>query len=374
MKRLLPILFLAVALHVGGVLAQPEPALPPHWHTNKTELDQITDAGSGAIITTGERQTVQKAVTKDSTRTINVSAGEGALQTAWDSIEPVVAQLDTVTLDLAGGVYTDTGNQVLEAKGKIILGGVVIQGSGYDDGTATGGGNDYLDDTSKSWTPNEWANAWVLVFKGTGRGQFRQISSNTATRLNVSSTWATNPASGSSYAVYSTVIDGEDARVPVVVNGVKNLTIKNVLVKGTPQNWTAQIEMTNRAGLILERVAWGNPSSRKGLGLRPQVYSKVELRWTIAMKNQCGILANMQSQIDISLTSHFVDCLKGTLMSGGAFFSIGDEGEGTQVSDCDAGFNISGASQAYGLGDFVTFNNCGTNVIVDANSYGYSDY
>ena len=70
-----------------------------------------------------------------------------------------------------------------------------------DNGVAEGGGNDYLDDTNKSWTTDEWAGKIVRIFGGTGTGQARTVSSNTATRLTVSPNWTTNPDNTSTYAV-----------------------------------------------------------------------------------------------------------------------------------------------------------------------------
>jgi hypothetical protein len=70
-----------------------------------------------------------------------------------------------------------------------------------DNGTASGGGNNYLDDSSKSWTTNEWQNDTVAILSGTGAGQERVIASNTGTRLTVSVNWTTNPDATSVYRI-----------------------------------------------------------------------------------------------------------------------------------------------------------------------------
>ncbi len=57
-----------------------------------------------------------------------------------------------------------------------------------DSGTATGGTCEtdtmgILIDTSKSWTVNEYAGWHVVIYDGTGAGQYAVVSSNTATQL-----------------------------------------------------------------------------------------------------------------------------------------------------------------------------------------------
>lgn len=72
-------------------------------------------------------------------------------------------------------------------------------------GTATGGTTTTLVDASQGvdeagWTTNEWAGYWVYITSGTGEGQIRQITSNTANTL----TWTsagTAPTATSEYAI-----------------------------------------------------------------------------------------------------------------------------------------------------------------------------
>lgn len=70
-----------------------------------------------------------------------------------------------------------------------------------DRGTATAGAASTLTDGNKAWTTNEWAGYEVAVYDGTGAGQYRTISSNTATALTVSEAWDTNPDSTSKYVI-----------------------------------------------------------------------------------------------------------------------------------------------------------------------------
>lgn len=69
-----------------------------------------------------------------------------------------------------------------------------------DYGIATGGSTTTLVNSNKHWVTNQFAGAYINIISGTGAGQTRIISSNTATTATVSSTW-TAPAAGSVYRI-----------------------------------------------------------------------------------------------------------------------------------------------------------------------------
>jgi len=75
----------------------------------------------------------------------------------------------------------------------------------YVNGTATAGAATTLTDSTKSFTVNGIANYQIRITAGTGVGQVRSISSNTATVITVSAAWTTNPDATSQY-----VIEGND--------------------------------------------------------------------------------------------------------------------------------------------------------------------
>lgn len=60
-----------------------------------------------------------------------------------------------------------------------------------------------LTDSTKNWTANKFQNAFVRITGGTGAGQTRLISSNTATQLTVSQNWTTTPNTTSTYEIGS---------------------------------------------------------------------------------------------------------------------------------------------------------------------------
>jgi hypothetical protein len=72
-----------------------------------------------------------------------------------------------------------------------------------DRGKATSATSTTLTDSARSWTTDRWVGAWVRITKGTGSGQSRQITANTATQLTVA-TWTTNPDNTSEFVIYAT--------------------------------------------------------------------------------------------------------------------------------------------------------------------------
>lgn len=73
----------------------------------------------------------------------------------------------------------------------------------FSSGTSTGSNTSAtINNTGKTWTVNQWANAYqVRITAGTGAGQIRNISSNTATALTVSVAWGTIPDATSVYVI-----------------------------------------------------------------------------------------------------------------------------------------------------------------------------
>jgi hypothetical protein len=58
-----------------------------------------------------------------------------------------------------------------------------------------------LTNSAKTWATNQWANSQIHISAGTGLGQIRTISSNTATVITVSSAWTTAPDATSVYSI-----------------------------------------------------------------------------------------------------------------------------------------------------------------------------
>ncbi|MFA5376034.1 MAG: hypothetical protein WC455_09845 [Dehalococcoidia bacterium] len=79
---------------------------------------------------------------------------------------------------------------------------MVCKGSDrFINGTATAGAAGSMDDAGQSWTVNAYAGKILVLTTGTGAGQSRYISSNTATRIVVGQNWVTNPVAGTGYMI-----------------------------------------------------------------------------------------------------------------------------------------------------------------------------
>jgi sugar lactone lactonase YvrE len=115
---------------------------------------------------------------------------------------------EAIALDGAGDLYVaDTlNNRVSEYDTPIAI---VASGTSTSPPANT---STTLNDTAKSFTPNQFVNFLVEITSGPGVGQMRTIFSNTDKQLTVSSSWATIPNPGDTYQI-SKVVDTTAARV-----------------------------------------------------------------------------------------------------------------------------------------------------------------
>lgn len=82
--------------------------------------------------------------------------------------------------------------------------------------TATSGGATTITVSTASWTTNEYSGKVVFLTGGTGAGQYRFITSNTATALTVP-TWTTNPDSTTTFEIFD--------HYPVYFGGTRSKTL-----------------------------------------------------------------------------------------------------------------------------------------------------
>jgi len=86
--------------------------------------------------------------------------------------------------------------------GKLVATPSIVDGAfkSFATGTATSATGTTLTQTGKTWTASQWINSQVRITGGTGAGQIRTITANTADSLTVA-TWTTNPDATSTYAI-----------------------------------------------------------------------------------------------------------------------------------------------------------------------------
>jgi hypothetical protein len=99
----------------------------------------------------------------------------------------------TVTIDTddADGVWKMSSNLFVRDKTQVVA----------DSGTATASTTSTLADTTKTWTVNAHAGAWVFIDFGKGNGEVRQVVSNTATILTLDTPILSGAPTGKAYRI-----------------------------------------------------------------------------------------------------------------------------------------------------------------------------
>ena len=106
-------------------------------------------------------------------------------------------------------------------------------------GTATAGGASTISNTGKNWTVNSWTNYQIRIVSGTGAGQIRTISSNTATQITVGAAWTTQPDATSVYS-----IEGNDDFIYYIGSGTVGIYRYSI----TANTWTLLSPTAARTG------------------------------------------------------------------------------------------------------------------------------
>lgn len=105
-------------------------------------------------------------------------------------------------------------------------------------GTATSGTATTIVQTGKTWTASQWINFQVRITAGTGAGQIRTITANTADTLTVA-TWTTTPDATSQYS-----IEGNDDFLYLMGNNA--VTMYRYSISGN--SWTTLSPASARGG------------------------------------------------------------------------------------------------------------------------------
>lgn len=119
---------------------------------------------------------------------------------------------------------------------------LVVTPGWYDDfvlGTTTSATATTLVKSTATWTVNNFANFQVRIDAGTGAGQIRTITSNTATTLTVSSAWTVTPDATSQF-----VIEGNSDYIYFMGNGAVTM-YRYSISAGT---WTTLAPTVARTG------------------------------------------------------------------------------------------------------------------------------
>lgn len=176
--------------------------------------------GTSSVVTV----TTPWTVTPDATSNYLLLTGRWYVWAASSTVSGVFKYFDVATSTWSANLTVPTGVTTFatDAKLRSTYGGGQYSAAGatsggfiFASGTSTGTNTSTtLNNTGKAWTVNQWTNYQVRITSGTGAGQIRIISSNTATALTVP-TWTTTPDATSVY-----VIEGCDDFIYLAGNGV----------------------------------------------------------------------------------------------------------------------------------------------------------
>jgi len=125
-------------------------------------------------------------------------------------------------------------------------------------GTATAGAATTITDSSKTWTTNAYAGYAVYIYSGTGKGQIREIVSNTATALTVA-TWATNPDATSKYIItylnkQTLTIDGTGSYA-ILLQDYPIVQVDSLEIEGTAIDSDDYVVYSETGKIVLKNTA-----------------------------------------------------------------------------------------------------------------------
>jgi len=170
-----------------------------------------------------------------------VTVGVPANSTEASTIYPAGKRISDV-IAMAGGNFALAdrvgGGREITIAAK--AGTAQVNVPALESGTATAGGANTLTDTGKAWGADVYAGKMVKITAGTGVGQLRRITTNSATVLAVETNWTINPDVTSVYEIlqdlHVAMYDGGGA--PRVLS-VADVSSDQVIVSGNPINLAA---------------------------------------------------------------------------------------------------------------------------------------
>lgn len=164
------------------------------WRSTITGI--INNAGAGTI-------TLQFSGTAPTTilntHTFRLLTGRFFVMNAGTTAAGIFKVFDVATMAWQASLSTTNLPGTWGTDGKLVI--AYNHGEDFSVGTATSGGASTLTDSGKSWGTNQFYNYEVRITAGTGIGQYRTITSNTATQITVSSAWTTQPDATSQYEI-----------------------------------------------------------------------------------------------------------------------------------------------------------------------------
>lgn len=220
----------------------------------RTVTDVITNAGAGNVTLVLD-SAVPTAVLN--THTFRLTTGRFYVMNAGTIAAGIWKVFDVATLTWQANLGTTNLPASWGTDGKLACAYALGARSNVTTGTATAGAGTSLTDTTKAWVVNQWADYTLQIVGGTGAGQVRTITGNTATVLTVSSNWTTNPDATSVYAVY-----GNDHYATGRATAGASTTLTNSTKTWTVNQWTNyQVRIVGGTGIGQVRTIASNTAT-----------------------------------------------------------------------------------------------------------------
>jgi len=201
-----------------------------------TEVDYPTTP-AGSNLETADGVVIQQQPVKDARQRTwywnGYPAWMPAYQALWTLLEPLRSRARKAAGAATPYVYVkDTESQELRRLDLVT-------------GTVTAGGASTLTDGGKAWTPHVYQTGYTVeIVDGTGKGQTRAVTDNTATQLTVTPSWGTQPSTDSKYALRGSVSDWFKVRV---------LEVSRAIRKGG-----GNVKYDSKLVFVIEDAAWNN--------------------------------------------------------------------------------------------------------------------
>ena len=166
----------------------------------------VPDASFARFLTGYQRELVAKALERDQTFLAQQMAVGFGLSTS-NRVGTVGAGVGGRPIDADVGVLSVVNEPVGTAAEVDVDGSDVV--TLVSESVVASSTSTTLTKTAAGWTVNAYSNYTVVILSGTGAGQRRTISSNTATQLTVSQAWTTNPDTTSTFVVVDEVLESD---------------------------------------------------------------------------------------------------------------------------------------------------------------------
>jgi DNA-binding beta-propeller fold protein YncE len=158
------------------------------------DLLYVVNSGNGSILVFNNASAIDGETTPG--RAIS-GAGANLSNPTGVSVDPN-ADPDGNSANGTGVIYATTGNNAILVFTNASTADTKVADSGTSSGANT---TTTLNDTTKSFTVDQFAGFTVDITGGSGQGQSRTITTNTATQLTVSPPWTTTPTNSSTYQI-----------------------------------------------------------------------------------------------------------------------------------------------------------------------------